>query len=645
MLKRLPLFLVCLFLAACGTLEVSVYQTPTADAAPRATLDALQAQNDALVATVTSLDPATLSINLDSPSDVIRLKMLNSHTFWRSIFVDGTATWNISQTGGQPAQSSHEQLRIDQSIPAFWRIGGPASGQPEYFSVSDGQNILQMNLITGMSESRPLPEFARRISEYAPLPIISDTVTPHPLSGTIGSPLSEVIFSSGFAQTAGTFKPIGIENIAGRQCLIVDFTRLDQPSLSRFWVDMGTGIVLKYQDFDVTNMALRNEIVISFVEIDSAPPENIFSLDLSALPQYAVVSGVTPAPTPIPASPAGVDDPLGQVYFSITDHKYGEESYKLVRLPGSCVAGLTTCPEFETLPFPVAAPPDILQLYWSPDGSTAALVSATGPGAAPTGLYLLDPGTFSTRKLTEFPFIDPPAWSPDGNWLAFRTQDGNGGVEIYAIRSDGSSLTKLTENPGLPPEGRPYLLNGWLGEDVLLHASGQDGGYYHYSIATGNVSRLLQDISGEQDMIPAPNGALMAYLETTENKTALKLTTPDGENTRDLATFSQSVISPIIWSPDSTKIAFVQGNVDLTGGQAIYIINRTGENFRKVMQSIYGSISSVTFSPDGGYLLVQDDDAIGRHLFIVNLTTLEQRKLYAPGLPLDWWWLAPSWQP
>jgi hypothetical protein len=34
----------------------------------------------------------------------------------------------------------------------------------------------------------------------------------------------------------------------------------------------------------------------------------------------------------------------------------------------------------------------------------------------------------------------------------------------------------------------------------------------------------------------------------------------------------------------------------------------------------------------------------GRHIYVVDLSTLEARLLQAPGLPLDWWWLAPSWQ-
>ena len=39
-----------------------------------------------------------------------------------------------------------------------------------------------------------------------------------------------------------------------------------------------------------------------------------------------------------------------------------------------------------------------------------------------------------------------PAWSPDGDWIVFRSyRDGNS--EIYKMHADGSEQTRLTDNP------------------------------------------------------------------------------------------------------------------------------------------------------------------------------------------------------
>ena len=145
--------------------------------------------------------------------------------------------------------------------------------------------------------------------------------------------------------------------------------------------------------------------------------------------------------------------------------------------------------------------------------------------------------------------------------------------------------------------------------------------------------------------MPSPDGSFLAYPDIDGQRTLLKLLSPDGNTFRDLATFQSSSIYPIIWSPDGTKIVFARINSQPSNGQDVYIIDRDGRNLQQVYRSEMGSISTIAFSPDGENLLIQDDDATGRHIYVVNLSTLETKLLQAPGLPLDWWWLAPSWRP
>jgi hypothetical protein len=74
------------------------------------------------------------------------------------------------------------------------------------------------------------------------------------------------------------------------------------------------------------------------------------------------------------------------------------------------------------------------------------------------------------------------------------------------------------------------------------------------------------------------------------------------------------------------------------------VIDQDGSNLQQVYHSNLGSINGLNFSPDGRYLLFHDDDATGRHIFVIDLSTLGQHMLQVPNLPLDWWWLAPSWR-
>jgi Tol biopolymer transport system component len=162
----------------------------------------------------------------------------------------------------------------------------------------------------------------------------------------------------------------------------------------------------------------------------------------------------------------------------------------------------------------------------------------------------------------------------------------------------------------------------------------------------GSVKPLFDTPLAKSDYVtPSPDGYFLAYTEVTNQKTTLKLLTPDGKTARELATFQEGSIYPIVWSPDSASLAFARITGDAADGQDVYVIDQDGRNLQQVYHSNFGSIYMLNFSPDGNYLLLQDYDAAGWHVVAINLSTLEQHMLQqVPGIPPDWWWMAPSWR-
>src|SRR5207249_7370210 len=81
---------------------------------------------------------------------------------------------------------------------------------------------------------------------------------------------------------------------------------------------------------------------------------------------------------------------------------------------------------------------------WSPDGQRIAFVSY-----GDEEIYVMNAdGSAVTRLTNNAGFDGGPAWSPDGQKLAFVTyRDGN--EEIYVMSPDGSAQTRLTNNPAL----------------------------------------------------------------------------------------------------------------------------------------------------------------------------------------------------
>jgi Tol biopolymer transport system component len=189
-------------------------------------------------------------------------------------------------------------------------------------------------------------------------------------------------------------------------------------------------------------------------------------------------------------------------------------------------------------------------------------------------------------------------------------------------------------------------LSGWINNHVILHSK-SNGRIYLFRVEDGAVTSLFDTPIAKSDLVvPSPDGYFLAYTEAADQKIALKLLTPDGNTARELAAFRNTSVYPIVWSPDGTRLAFVAltNGSDPASGQDVLILGSDGRELQQVYHSPSASIAEIVFSPDGNYLLFQDDDAAGRHIVIVDLATLQPHMLQIPKLPLDWWWLAPSWR-
>src|SRR5688500_12885649 len=262
-----------LFLSACGTLEIYI-DTPSAG----------------VPAVPPVLPTAEPTLSLSSSSEEIQQAMLESATNWLSIWIDGTITQYAPEGSDAPAQVSHEQVWIDLSTSRFRILTGPNQGNAERFIACDGVTIIEMDLKTGQSQSRPLPEFARA-GQFVPTPEPGYGF-PQPLWGQIGTPLSQLAFPSDFAQSEGTFKAVATEFVAERETVVVEWTNAqsDLPSW-RMWLDAKTAIILKMQTFGKDGgETIQSEAVVDQVIYDDIFADSLFRAPAS-LPQFSDVTG------------------------------------------------------------------------------------------------------------------------------------------------------------------------------------------------------------------------------------------------------------------------------------------------------------------------------------------------------------------
>lgn len=626
MKKILPLFLLLLLtLSSCGTLEVEFAGTETPNPDSPSTL------------TPTSL------LSMQSTSEEIQQFMLTSATRWQTLFLDGTVL-NFDQDTNQ-TYSMRQQAWVDQMNFHFRVLSGSVDGEAAVFRAGNGTTILVMDLASGSSD---ISDMSPVSAQYVP-PLEPGTVYGNPLWGQIGEPLAQLAFSSDFAQGQGTFNPIGMETLLGRTTLVVEWT-YDQAEFPSFraWLDQQTGIMLKKQDFGKGGgQVVLTEMTVGQIAFDVTMDSALFGTPAET-PRFADANGMSLTPLETGAVvPLGADA-LGDLFFFTLPHQAGL-SPQLVRLPGSCVTGLIACPQLETVPLPFALNFNLYPLSWSPDGRYAAFSYADNADGTPQKVFLFDPAANTWTTLAQFPYIDPPFWSPDGTWIAFRTQDGMGGEDVYVVHPDGSGLANLTASGNLPVDARPYIMDGWITENILVHSAlpGREGTVYLVRAADQSVRPLFDTQLTKASFIPSPDGAYLAYDEHDYNsqKHILKVTEPDAANPVELATFTNGTLYPIVWSPDAARVGFVfyTDSADGVPVADVYVVGRDGRNLTQVYKGL--TVGRILFSPDGKYLLIEENSTpTGGHLFVVDLGTLQSHILQAPGLLLDTDWYAPSWR-
>jgi Tol biopolymer transport system component len=98
---------------------------------------------------------------------------------------------------------------------------------------------------------------------------------------------------------------------------------------------------------------------------------------------------------------------------------------------------------------------------WSPDGARIAFDRNIDPSTETREIFVMKADGSNVQQLTfgsAYPGAQRPVWAPDGKSIAFDLQVGLQ-VDVYAMLSDGSGKTRLTNNgqsyaPAWSPDGR-----------------------------------------------------------------------------------------------------------------------------------------------------------------------------------------------
>ncbi|MBA3028903.1 MAG: Tol-Pal system beta propeller repeat protein TolB [Desulfobacteraceae bacterium] len=261
-----------------------------------------------------------------------------------------------------------------------------------------------------------------------------------------------------------------------------------------------------------------------------------------------------------------------------------------------------------------------------------AFVSRAGGRGGNKEIYTCDFDGYNVQEFTHNQSLSLfPAWSSDGQWLAYTSLKKNN-WNLY-IRHVKDNRGAVLSNEGM--NSTPAWVPGRFELAATLSFSGDQEIYM--LTGKGNIIKRLT-YSNDIDTSPtfSPDGNRMAFVSKRSGSPQIHIMDLNSGESRRL-TFSGSYNTQPDWSPEGDKICFssMEG-----GGNDIMVINADGSGQKPLTRNA-GSNESPSWSPDGSLIVFSSSRGGATKIYVMTAFGTDQRRLLdIPGDQSN-----PKWSP